>query len=361
MNIFSSTFDNRRPDASQLRGFHYFLLRVALFLLMVATPVTFLHLVMPPWPLDPQNMLAAMIDKHAAVAASPARLLIVGGSSAAFGVDSERISRELSVPVVNLGLHAGLGLDFMLQEVAAVATRDDLVILCPEAMLSREGEYKLKRLAQSLYPASGAYFTRDLNLDAAISIERFKDRLELFRQIWLQPSTGNGATKQSIAGRDARPQMSENALHAWTYTRSAFTPFGDHVAHTDEQNRRPLSRELLAAYRRWDGIAAMNEFSMGFCGDVFFYHAPLLEDSVAEDLSFPAMYQASLDRDLRIRQLNTFSDSLFPLDSFFDSCLHLNGAARQEHTRRLIAAIRQEPAVAPALRRIQKINAMPRR
>lgn len=361
MNKSDYILGHSNSEASHLVGFHHFLLRVALFLLLLATPVIFLHLIMPPWPLDPQNMLAAMIDKHAAVAASPARLLIVGGSSAAFGVDSERISKELSVPVVNLGLHAGLGLEFMLREVAAVATNDDLVILCPEPMLSREGEYKLKRLAESLYPPSGAYFPRDLNLDAAISIERFKDRLVLFRQTWRQQSMDNRSTEPRSAAMDAKPEMSDDALRAWTYTRGAFTRFGDHVAHTDEQNRRPLSRQSFAGYQHWVGIELMNDFSMGFGGDVFFYHAPLLEDAVADDRSFPSLYQASLDRDLRIRQLNTFSDSLFPLDSFFDSCVHLNGAGRQEHTKRLIAAIRQEPAVAPALRRIQKINAMARR
>lgn len=361
MNTLVSAFNRPESEMVSLFDFHRFLLRVALFLLAAGFPLCLLHLLLPPWPLDQQHMLAAMIDKHAALADSRARILIVGGSSAAFGVDSERISRELSVPVVNLGLHAGLGVEFMLREVAAVATDDDLVILCPEPMLSLDGQYKLKCLAESLYPPSGAYFERDLNLDAAIYIERFRHRLSVFRRSLFLPDTESSPVIDNRRNGDSLSSDTLDALHASWYTRQAFNSFGDHIAHANDASPRPLSFEKVSPYESWNAIFAMNEFANGFGGAVFFYHAPLLENVVAGSDAFSAMYQADLDRKLCVRQLNTFTDSLFPLELFFDSALHLNGEGRQEHTGRLIAALKSEPAAEAAIRRVRATNAVPQK
>src|SRR5688572_22268053 len=65
-----------------------------------------------------QNFLAASIDKQALLRTqTPPRLIFIGGSSMAFGVDSARIAEACGRHPVNMGLHAALGLKFMLSEV----------------------------------------------------------------------------------------------------------------------------------------------------------------------------------------------------------------------------------------------------
>ena len=67
---------------------------------------------------DPNNYLASSIDKHYRLDSlgSP-RLILVGGSNLAFGVDSKYMEQRLGMPVVNMATHAGLGMDFILSEV----------------------------------------------------------------------------------------------------------------------------------------------------------------------------------------------------------------------------------------------------
>src|SRR6266436_7071833 len=68
--------------------------------------------------LNKTGYLAASIDKHHLLVQQPSpRIVFVGGSNLAFGLDSSEIERSLSYHPINMGLHIGLGLAFMLAEV----------------------------------------------------------------------------------------------------------------------------------------------------------------------------------------------------------------------------------------------------
>ncbi len=60
------------------------------------------------------------------------KIIIAGGSSALFGVNAEYASAQLDMPVINFGLHAGLRLEKILQEMSVVVERGDFLILSLE-------------------------------------------------------------------------------------------------------------------------------------------------------------------------------------------------------------------------------------
>ncbi|MDB5293505.1 MAG: hypothetical protein JWL69_4746 [Phycisphaerales bacterium] len=70
-----------------------------------------------------------MLDRRAA---QGHRLIIVGGSNALFGIDGELIERKLHVPTVNYGLHAALGLNYMLSRASKKMQPGDTILLDPE-------------------------------------------------------------------------------------------------------------------------------------------------------------------------------------------------------------------------------------
>ena len=77
--------------------------------------------------------LSAIVDKHARLEEiAPPRLIVVGGSGAAFGVRSDVLEECLGLPVANMALHASLGLPFTLRDVAGEIRTDDLVLLVVE-------------------------------------------------------------------------------------------------------------------------------------------------------------------------------------------------------------------------------------
>lgn len=60
------------------------------------------------------------------------RIIFVGGSNLCFGLDSKRIADSLHVNVVNYGLHAGIGLKFMVDDIETYIRKGDIVVFAPE-------------------------------------------------------------------------------------------------------------------------------------------------------------------------------------------------------------------------------------
>lgn len=60
------------------------------------------------------------------------RIVFAGGSNLSHGLDSPAIERELGVGVVNMGVHAGLGLRYILLAAVDGLREGDLVVVVPE-------------------------------------------------------------------------------------------------------------------------------------------------------------------------------------------------------------------------------------
>lgn len=57
------------------------------------------------------------------------KIIIASGSSGLFGIDAKQLSKDLKIPVINFGLHAGLPLKTILNEASFGAEKGDIVIL----------------------------------------------------------------------------------------------------------------------------------------------------------------------------------------------------------------------------------------
>ena len=79
------------------------------------------------------NYLAAVLEKDRIIrnAESP-KIILVGGSNLAFGIDSKMMQDALRMPVVNMGLYAKLGLKYMLAQVRPYIRKGDIVVVVPE-------------------------------------------------------------------------------------------------------------------------------------------------------------------------------------------------------------------------------------
>lgn len=82
------------------------------------------------------------------------RILLCGGSTVLFGLDSERIAKFTSRPVVNLGLHAGMGAPALLGFAAHFARPGDLLVLSMEPDLFM-GKVESMRLGNQFMVLAG--------------------------------------------------------------------------------------------------------------------------------------------------------------------------------------------------------------
>lgn len=107
-----------------------FIIKVILFvsLLFVLLTVPFLFWIAPQYT---QNYNASIIDKieRLQTIESP-KIILVGNSNLAFGIKSENIEKAMGMPVVNLGLHGGLGNKFHIEMAKYNIDKGDLVVVC---------------------------------------------------------------------------------------------------------------------------------------------------------------------------------------------------------------------------------------
>lgn len=108
-----------------LRDFTSFFVLVIGWMLVVT--------VLIPNPKSPYSYMAGLKAKVARLKSTAGpRIVLVGGSNLAYGIDSAMIEKALGKPVVNMGITAGLGFKYHLESVRDRLQPGDIVIASPE-------------------------------------------------------------------------------------------------------------------------------------------------------------------------------------------------------------------------------------
>ena len=84
-------------------------------------------------PADRNQYLNAFNQKLQLLIDTPSpRIVFIGGSNTAFGINSRMVEDSLGLPVVNYGLHGGIGLHYPLTEALPYLRAGDIVVLQAE-------------------------------------------------------------------------------------------------------------------------------------------------------------------------------------------------------------------------------------
>lgn len=113
------------------------ILRLSIFVLLILTTILVIIFISPP---REDSYLMAFKNKQVLLREmSPPRIIFVGGSGSAYGLNSEMImSHFKGYNVINTGLAYKIGLRFMLENVKVHVKPGDLVVLLPEYQLFYE-------------------------------------------------------------------------------------------------------------------------------------------------------------------------------------------------------------------------------
>jgi hypothetical protein len=273
---------------------------------------------------DSGNYLGASIDKHRRMLNTIApRIVFVGGSSAAFSLDSPRIEKEVGRTTVNLGLHAGLGLDYILNE-------------CPLEVLGT-GDLVVLNLEYEHFCLDGATPDVDLVVEAVKARPAGLLSLDgsLLKELLDQGLAIPTLYLREMVARLDHTGVEKSGHESSPYSRSAFNAWGDVTAHW----RMPVpvsSREKLMAkvpvmriseehLRRV--ISRLNEFAAK-CrargADVVLAY-PAYPECLFQRNKVPIQRIAEeLQRSLRFRIINEPEQAVAPAGYFFDTYYHLN-------------------------------------
>ncbi|CAN5630760.1 hypothetical protein BH10CHL1_BH10CHL1_11860 [soil metagenome] len=288
--------------------------------LLLVCLVFLTYLVLFLLPNKPTLLYASILDKHALLrrAGSP-KIVFVGGSSLALGLDSEMIHAKTGLPVVNMGLNGGLGLRYMLEEIKPDIAAGDLVIISPEyehwygSLL--DGDLNLWWILQ-VQPGFSQF------ISSQIQVETLLKYLPEFMQ------------EKFLALLPAKIDP--------VYNRMAFNQYGDFVNHL-----------TLAAPAHLDGIKQLKaEPYNGQTFAVLQNFATFAKQRGANTLFiFPPLAKTQFafkDNQAAIQQLYTLvkqlpgitvlgmpEDFVFPDQMFFDTVYHLRADGRTLRTTRM--------------------------
>lgn len=311
-----------------------FLINISLFLFsLLLLGVAAHYLTYEETTLNQNDFTAAIIDKHqrAAEIGSP-KIIIAGGSNMAFNVDSERMQKELGLPVVNTALSVGLGLDFMVHEVIDLANPGDQVYLSTTFFGEVDALYGLKKHTKKFYPRAGNYYR--FNLSEELTIFSRELRIRLFDTMYALLGRGGNGVSEPIAVSPTEH----------LYTRDAFNENGDFVAHYGLPQVEELDQRLTFTYSYWEGIETLQYLQRraeekGFSVVYLFPAYPLTDYERNREVL--ERMESDMRNDLSMPILGDLTSFLFEEELFFDTAYHLKREGKVERTERMIELVRR--------------------
>ncbi len=270
--------------------------------------------------------LGAKVDRISSL--DEPKIVVVGGSSVPFGLDSKLMEEMLGMPVVNFGLYATLGTKLMLDLSEEYINEGDIVVLAPETDAQT---YSLFFGAEAAWQAADS----DLSLLPKIAADNFG--------AMLGASWKYGA--QKLKYYFAEKPLSPDGI----YRADSFDEYGD-IVYPREYNKMALMYDSTLEIKLTADI-----ISDDFVDYVNEYVAKAEKKGAKVLFSFAPMNDMALDPDTTLESLEAFTayiaenfdaelisdpnNYIYESGYFYDSNFHLNDAGAVLHTANLAGDI----------------------
>lgn len=276
--------------------------------------------------------MATISDKMILLDSVPApRLILMSGSSMAFGVDSDLLSKELEIPVVNASLHFKLGSRFMMDQLKATVKKGDFVLITLEYVTKSKGSYEEKLMAADFYPSAKnwIHFNSFSENIGAYSVHRLADFKLLLGEIW--------------SGTRTRPISIDDSTSV--FFRECFAKNGDLLGHLNNLQPKFEVPEISNEVEFSQQIKDLNDFG-NFAKHqgvtVFFTFPSYVESGFERNMPVIKKIEQQYRNSLKFSILGSPENSVMDDRFFYDNPFHLNAQGRKIFSSRLIQLLEQE-------------------
>ena len=267
-----------------------------------------------------ETFLAELEEKHARLkTVRGEKLVLIGGSNLAFGIDSAKLEEYVGMPVVNYGLYATIGTKAMLDMSRAHIGEGDIVIICPE---TNAQTYSLYYNAHSMWQALDC----DLSMLSDVGISNGGKLLAALPAF--------AAEKWRFYRTDSKPSPSG------IYAKSSFNEYGD-IAVERPRNEMPsrydpsMTVSLTPALLDEAFVGYLNEYA-DHCArrgaSVYFGFTPINEDAIVSTDAEKDAFCAALSEQLSFPLLGDIDTYILDADYFYDTNFHLNSCGALQRT-----------------------------
>ena len=257
------------------------------------------------------------------------KIILVGNSNLSFGMDSPRLQEAMNMPVVNLGLHGGLGNALHENMAELNINSGDIVVIC-----------------HSYYGDNGKI--QDLSL-AWVTVEYNRELWRIIRReeypdmLFAWPNYCYNtfllwATFMGNENADATPQTAKSS-----YTRAAFNSCGD-VVFKPEKYRLETSTIFKPGKLSVstisdtcvDRLNVFNRYIMARGAVMLVAGYPIAYGEYTPPAEEYDAFQKELAEKLDCEIISDYRDYFIPYEYFYDTVLHLDGRGTEIRTSRLI-------------------------
>ena len=305
------------------------LTRILLALLsfvLIVSPLLMLICMATLTPPQYSNTFVGRLDEKCERLASVegAKIVVVGGSSVAFGLDSAKLEEYTGMPVVNFGLYAALGTKIMLDLSRKDIGEGDVVILSPE----------LDAQTMSMYFSSETTLQAiDDNYKLGWRVRGADNKFSMVGALWKHV-----ANKLEYI-RDGAPNPSG------VYNSKNFNEYGDLVyeregnvmdLYYDPNTEIVLDESILED----EFIDYVNEY-IKFCerrgATVYFSYCPINELALkpGTDDGVKAAFEKTLKDRIDCEFISDIDDYILGAGYFYDTNFHLNDTGVVYRTQQL--------------------------
>lgn len=286
------------------------------FLLVGAISILFISAFIILSPNNSNHSLASLIDKHKYLEeAKGNKMILVGGSNIAMGIDSSMLEDIFDYDVVNMGINAGLGLRFMLNDVKQYLDKGDVVVIAPEY----------------------SQFTWALNGESVLNI-MLKEVPESIKSVDIN-HLGTLLANMPEFIRNRIALTIKGNYNETDYNRRAYDSNGDMISHLGKESKIINPENSKMGDIDQEAIKCLNEF----------YEYAKSKD-VKVYLSYPALLNQqyyiwkndinNLDNVLKntcnIPIISSPNEYIYDNDEIYDTIYHVNKEGRYKRTLQLI-------------------------
>jgi len=253
------------------------------------------------------------------------KIILVGGSGVFYSMDAKLLEKQITgYHVVNMGLNAGLGLKFNLDEIKSYINPGDIIVLIPEYN-NYEGYYLgsvSTLLAINSFPKALIFSPR----------EHIKYLLYSHGLEFIPTKCQNYLNDVVLYITKTSPSMSSN---------------GDIITRTEKRDvsKMPLSCNFEFGNATYKGCAALIENFNDYCKKrnayaVLSFSAIPIPHYEKNKSQLASLYM-NLSRDTNIPILSGPEQSIYPLDYFDDTIFHMNTEYKSIYSLDLLNRLRQ--------------------
>lgn len=324
-------------NSEKLTKPHFALLFFSLLLIFLIPFVSVAVIVFALPPVYDETFVGELGEKYELLnSTDEPKIVFVGGSSLAFGLDSDMVKEELPFTPVNMGLYANLGTKIMLDLSSSNINEGDIIVIAPEMN------------SQTL----SLYFNGETTMQALDgSPEMLKsigsdDYTSLVGELW------NFATRKlSYTVSGERPE------NTGAYKKEHFNKYGDNDFDRPYNVMTTVQKSITLDFRydKNDGVTTEYELFIDYLND---FVDDARDKGATVYFSFPPMNSAAMSnyntkenitefynnlaRSLHCRIISNINDYIMDEGYFFDSEFHLNNDGVVVRTVKLIDDIKRQ-------------------